>query len=101
MMLANLRTKTETTSEICWEKSCHSESMRPKAGSARSSDSGANPGDEITGESSSGTNSSFMRNLTKVGPQLEKKLVLIECRVMEPIWASPQQINNHSSWPST
>ena len=51
----------------------------------RSSDSDANPGDEIRGESSSGTNSSFTRNLTKVGPQLEKKLVLIECRVMEPI----------------
>ena len=45
--------------------------------------------------------SSFMRNLTKEGPQLEKKLVLIECRVLEPIWASPQQINNHSSWLST
>ena len=58
MMLANLRTKTETTSEICWEKSCNWVSTRPKAGSARSSDSGANPIDEITGESSSGTNSS-------------------------------------------
>ncbi len=58
MMLANLRTKTETTSEIIWEKSCNWVSTRPKAGSARSSDSGANPIDEITGESSSGTNSS-------------------------------------------
>ena len=27
-MLANLRTKTDTTSEICWEKSCNWVSMR-------------------------------------------------------------------------
>ena len=45
-MLGNLRTKTETTSEICWEKSCNWVSMRPKAGSAGSSDSGASPSDE-------------------------------------------------------
>ena len=28
MMHANLRTKTETTSEICWEKLCNWVSMR-------------------------------------------------------------------------
>ena len=40
--------------------------------------------------------SSFMRNLTKEGPQLEKKLVLIECLVVEPIYLGITAANQYS-----